>query len=273
MSRRLLRTPRGKALAVCLALFVAAPAAAYGATIVMSGSTSVYPLAIQLATRYNHQYHVKFRIGAGGSDIGVADAQHGRVQIGDVSRDRLPSDRGLAFSKIARDGICVITNRANPVGNLSQGQVQAIFSGRVRTWSRVKGARVRGPIRIITRTAASGTADAFQNIFMGFNYRVAPSATPEASNGLVNQAVRSSPANAIGFVSEGGGYTTGVHTVPYRGVGCTLRNSKSGQYGGVRNFWFVTRGKPAGTAAKFIRWVRTSSAARRIISTHWIPLR
>lgn len=272
MSLRLLRSRRGRIAAVVLALTVAAPAAAYATTIVMSGSTSIYPLAVKLATRYNHQYHVKFSIGAQGSDVGVVDAQRGRANIGNVSRDPLPSDRGLAFTKIAHDGICVITNPQNRIGNLSQSQVQQIFAGRVRNWRQIRGAGVSGAIRIYTRTAASGTADAFQNIFMGPNYRVAGSASAKTTNGLVQQAVRSD-SKGIGFVSLGGNYTVGTHTVPYRGVTCTLRNSKSGQYGGVRNFWFATRGRPTGATKQFIDWVRHSSAARSIIASQWIPLR
>ncbi len=44
---------------------------------------------------------------------------------------------------------------------------------------------------------------------------------------------------AIGFVSFA--FTAGVNAVGYEGVACNLRNAKSGQYGGVRNFWMVTK--------------------------------
>ncbi len=55
--------------------------------------------------------------------------------------------------------------------------------------------------------------------------------------------VKSTP-NGIGYVSLF--FTNGVHTIPYKGVACNLRNAKSGQYGGVRNFYMVTRGAPDG---------------------------
>ena len=44
--------------------------------------------------------------------------------------------------------------------------------------------------------------------------------------------------------------TGGTHTVSYNGVPCTLRNAKSGQYGGVRNFWMITRGAATGVGAQ-----------------------
>ena len=51
-----------------------------------------------------------------------------------------------------------------------------------------------------------------------------------------------SDKQAIGFVSFA--YTGGVNPVGYQGIPCNLRNAKSGQYGGVRNFWMVTKGVP-----------------------------
>ena len=64
---------------------------------------------------------------------------------------------------------------------------------------------------------------------MGQTLRVAGSATTKASNGLQAQTIKSDP-NAIGYVSFA--FAKGLFSVPYQGVPCTLRNAKSGQYGG-----------------------------------------
>ena len=250
-----------------------APVAAQAkTTISMSGSTSVAPLARALAKKYTTvDRNVSFKLLQGGSDTGIVDASRGRVTIGNASRDPQNSDPGgLVFNKIARDAVCMITNPKNPIANLSQEQVQAIFSGRVRSWSQVPGARSKGAISIISRTAASGTGDAFKNIFMGPNLNVAASSSSKGTNGLVNQSVRSDP-DAIGFVSLD--FVEGVSTVGYKGVPCTLRNAKSGQYGGTRNFWMVTRGKASGKAAAWIKWIQNSPAARSIVNTDWISIR
>jgi len=251
-----------------------APATAGAAsTISMSGSTSVAPLAAKLARGFLGAFPgaATFRLAQGGSDIGVSDVARGRVTIGNSSRDPKPTDPGgIVFNKIARDAICIATNRSNRVSNLSQEQVQAIFSGRVRDWSEIPGATVSGPINVIVRTAASGTQDAFQKIFMG-STPVSPSAAQKASNGLVAQAIKSDPPTAIGYVSLA--FTQGLNDARYKGVGCTLRNAKSGQYEGTRNFWMVTRGNPTGAAARFIRWIQGSTSASRIIAKGWVPLR
>jgi phosphate transport system substrate-binding protein len=266
-----MRTPRliGVVAVVAAALSLPASAAAKPA-ITLSGSTSVAPLASKLAKAYVKKHKVQFKILQGGSDIGVSDVSHGRVTLGMSSRDPLPSDPGgLQFNRIARDGICVATNPSNPIGNLSQEQIQGIFSGRVRSWSQVPGSNASGTIDLIVRNAASGTQDAFQNIFMGQSLRVAPSASQKPSNGRVQQSI-ASDKNAIGYVDFN--FSKGLHTVPYKGVACSLRNAKSGQYGGVRNFWLVSRGKLSGAAAGWVKWIR-SAQAKRIIAQNWVPLK
>ncbi|HUN78819.1 MAG TPA: phosphate ABC transporter substrate-binding protein [Solirubrobacteraceae bacterium] len=257
-----------------LLVFVAVPTAVgAGRALVIGGSTSVLPLMQKLAAAYHKQYKriPEPKVSGGQSDIGVAGAASGRFDIGDSSRDPLSTDPpGLVFTKIARDGICVITNDKNPVPNLSQQTIQGIYSGSIRNWSEVPGATATGPIDLFQRDGASGTQDAFQNIIMGISLRISPSASQEASNGLEQSAV-AGDENGIGFVSFA--YTAGVHAVDYQGVACNLRNARSGQYGAVRNFWMVTKGVPKGEAAKFIDWVTSgNSITKKIISSSWIAI-
>ena len=61
--------------------------------------------------------------------------------------------------------------------------------------------------------------------------------------------------------------------MPYEGVACDLRNAKSLQYGGVRSFYFVTRGAPVGGVKKFLAWTTKSKQANTIVGTEWVPLR
>ncbi len=257
-----------------LALLVSAPATAAAAKrLIIGGSTSVLPLAQKLAAAYHHQYPQipEPKVEGGQSDIGVAGAASGRFDIGDSSRDPLSTDpKGLVFTKIARDGICVVTNDKNPVANFSQTTIQSIFSGDTRDWSEVPGSSQTGPIDLFDRSSASGTQDAFQNIFMGEDLRISPSASAEDSNGEEQNAV-SADVNAIGFVSFA--YTAGVNAAAYQGVACNLRNARTGQYGGVRNFWMVTKGVPKGEAAKFIGWVTSGNKTTKgIINSDWIAI-
>jgi phosphate transport system substrate-binding protein len=269
------RAHRTLIAALVLSLALTVPAAAIAKRLIIGGSTSVLPLAQKLATAY-HKAYPKIpapKVGGGQSDIGISGAASGRFDIGTSSRDPIPGvdPKGLVFTKIAQDGICVITNSKNPLSNLSQQTVQGIFTGAIRDWNEVPGATASGPIDLFDRDGASGTQDAFQNIFLGQDLKITPSATAETSNGLEQNAVSSDPG-AIGFVSFA--FTAGVNAVGYQGVACTLRNAKSGQYGGVRNFWMVTKGAPAGEAAKFIGWVTKpgNKIVRNIVNSSWIAI-
>lgn len=250
------------------------PAMAQAKALLIDGSTSVFPLMGQLASAYHKATHAPTpKVGQGTSGVGISDVASGRVDIGDVSRDPIigVDPHGLTFTKLARDGVCVITNPANPLSNLNQQTVQQIFTGQVRNWSEVPGASATGPIDLFQRVASSGTQDAFQNIFLGESLKISPSASAEESNGTMRQAVIGDK-NAIGFASFA--FTAGANAVSYQGIPCTLRNAKSGQYQGVRNFWMVTKGRPTGAVAKFINWVIKphNKTVEKIVGSQWIPV-
>lgn len=264
-------------VSLAVSLAIVAPASAAHKRLLIDGSTSMLPLVEKLAAAYHKAFPSipAPKVGGGQSAVGINDVNTGRVDIGDVSRDPIPGvdPPGLVFSKIARDGICIITNSANPLPNLSQETVQNIFTGNIRDWSQVPGSTLTGPIALYDRDGASGTQDAFQNIFLGETLKISPSATQESSEGLEVNAVDALKA-AIGFTSFAATLNTGVHTVDYEGVPCTLNNAKDGQYGGVRNFWMVTKGAPKGEAAKFIDWVTKPGnlTVRKIVSSEWIAI-
>jgi phosphate transport system substrate-binding protein len=265
---------RRLAVSILVILAFAVPAAAAARPLILGGSTSVLPLAQKLASAYHRAYPglPSPKVSGGQSDIGINGAATGRFDIGDSSRDPIKGvdPTGLVFTKIARDGLCVITNPQNPLSTLSQESVEGIFTGRIRDWSQVPGAHISGPIDLFDRDGASGTQDAFQHIFLGEYLKISPSATAETSNGLEQNAV-SSDKQAVGFVSFA--YTAGVNPVGYNGVACNLRNARSGQYAGVRNFWMVTKGAPKSAAAKFLSWVTSGKpSVDSIINSSWIAV-
>jgi phosphate transport system substrate-binding protein len=261
-------------LAAFILLLTPAAAGAGGGALLLSGSTSMYPLVIQLAALYHKETHQPTpRVGQGTSGAGIDEVAAGRVDIGDVSRDPIVGvdPKGLVFTKIARDALCVITNSANRLTTLSQQQVEQIFTGQIRSWSEVPGAGVSGPIDLYDRVASSGTQDAFEDIFLGETLKIAPSASQLETEGGMRQAIIGDK-QGVGFASFD--FIGGTNAVGYQGIPCTLRNAKSGQYEGVRNFWMVTKGNPQGAAKKFIDWIinRGNKAVEKIIATDWIPI-
>jgi phosphate transport system substrate-binding protein len=262
------------AVIAALSLIAAVPAVAQAKKIItISGSTSVFPLETQLARKWIKTKKGKkfgFKILQGGSNVGISDVAKGRVSIGASSRDPAASDPGgLVFTRISRDALCIITNNSNPLGNITQDTIKKIFLGPTFTdWSQVPSSPITGGIDPIGRAPTSGTHDAFRNIFLGGTNQ-GSFVAGKASNGLVQQGVQGDD-HGIGYVSLA--FTSGVHVVDYNGVACNLRNAASFQYGGVRSFYFVTRGAPVGGVKKFINWVTHSNKANKIIGTDWVPL-
>src|SRR5271167_4599817 len=263
------------ALAVAGVLGVAAPAAASAATttVTISGATASYPLVSLLAQKYVKLFpkKVKFKIAQGGAQIGINDVAAGRVTIGDVSRDPLPTDpAGLVFYPIAKYGICVVTNKANTLSNLTPAQVTSIFTGKTRAWSGVSGATATGTIDLISRTSVAGVLTSFQTLLLE-GKKVSTLASELSSEGLLRQAVENDP-NGIGFLSNYAASLGSVNSVANNGVACNSANAISGQYAGVARFYEVTRGPAKSFVGSFINWITKSAAARKIISSQWIPI-
>ena len=105
--------------------------------LVLAGSTSVAPLIETLADVYTEQNPgVYIEVQQIGSSAGIASLQDGICDIGLSSRDLTDAERssGLDAIPIAYDGIAVIVNKSNPIGNLSLDQVRQIFSGKINDW-------------------------------------------------------------------------------------------------------------------------------------------
>ena len=276
LNRRLRR--RSIAVVAVGALGLAmAPAAASASppTISISGATASYPLVSLLAQKYVKlkPHTVKFKITQGGAQIGINDVAAGRVSIGDSSRGPFEAPApppGLRFEPIASYGICVVTNKANTLGNLTPSELLSIFTGKTRSWGSVPGATASGTIDLISRTSVAGVLTSFQTLLLG-GKKVSSLAAEESSEGLLRQAVENDP-NSIGFLSN---YQAGLgklNSVSYNGVACTKATVASGAYAVVARFYEVTKGPPRGAVAAFINWITKSQAARKIISSQWIPI-
>ena len=263
------------ALAVAGVLGVAAPAAASAiTTISISGATASYPLVSLLAAKYvkTHPKKVKFKIAQGGAQVGVNDVAAGRVTIGDVSRDPESKDpAGLVFYPIAKYAICVVTNKANTLPNLTQSQLISIFTAKTRSWSGVSGASASGTIDVISRTSVAGVLTSFQTLLLEGKKIPTNVFEEKSSEGLLRQQVETDP-NAIGFLSNYQSDKGGLNVVGVNGVQCNKASAISGQYPGTARFYEVTKGKASGAASSFIAWIVKSAAARKIISTQWIPV-
>ena len=258
------------ALMVAGVVGVAAPVAANATSLVtISGATSSYPLVSLLAAKYVklHPNKIKFKIAQGGTTVGINNVKSGSVTNADVAQEPTGADAGLDFYPIAKYAICVVTNKANTLSNLTPSVVTGIFTGKIKTWSAIPGA-TGGAIEVYSRTAVAGVLTSFKSLLLE-GKSVESSASEEATEGLMRQGVESNP-NGIGFLSNYQANKGGLNSVSYNGVACNQTTAASGQYAGVSVFFEVTKGPATGAAAAFINWIDKSPAAKKIIASQWI---
>jgi phosphate transport system substrate-binding protein len=251
-------------------LGAAAPARA-APTITMSGSPVTGAVVADLAYFYGHTVRdpPRFSLAGGVTESGIADTQRGVVEAGMVSRELIPSDpRDLVLTRLALSGVCLVTNRANPVPGITRAQIQDIVAGRVTSWAQIPGSRRTDAIVPAALDPTTGAGQVFPSVFVDVDtpmvYRPVTLATDTQMRDYVEQA----PA-ALGYLDLA--LTRALHVMTYDGVGCTRATIKSGTYPAQRPLGVVTRGKPRGALARFLRWAKTSRKARQVIATRYVP--
>ena len=109
-------------------------------TIKVAGSTSVTPLMEKLQEAYKAiNPDVNFEMQSNGSSQGIKAAIDGSYDIGMSSRE-LKEEEASQLNKytLAIDGIAVIVNQINPIGDISSENVTSIYTGEITMWSKVK---------------------------------------------------------------------------------------------------------------------------------------
>ena len=246
---------------------VAAPAAAQAkTTITISGSTSVAPLAAKLGQGLCEDAQAGKSASRSCRAAPTSASPTSRAAASRSATPRATRSRATraasSFNRIARDGVCIVTNPSNPIANIVAGE-----SRRSSPAGSATGAASRAPSAPARSTSssappASGTQDAFQNIFMGSDLqrlRRAPARRPPTAS----SSSRSSPnPNAIGYVSLR--FTGGrAHASPTRASPAPCATPSRASTAASRNFYMVTRGTPTGAAKAWIKWIRKSKTAQQ----------
>ncbi|MDO4921128.1 MAG: substrate-binding domain-containing protein [Phascolarctobacterium sp.] len=108
--------------------------------IVVAGSSSVTPAMEKLKEAYQKlNPDVNIEVQQSDSTTGVKSAISGICNIGMASRELKKSelDAGVKATVIATDGIAVIVNKDNKLGNMTKAQVADIFTGKVTSWDKL----------------------------------------------------------------------------------------------------------------------------------------
>jgi phosphate transport system substrate-binding protein len=221
----------------------------------LAGSTSIQPLAEQLAAGFMMlNPNVKVEVQGGGSGVGITTAADQTADIGNVSRDLTADEKAkmpdLRATRIAIDGIAIVTNPGLKLPTLSLDQVRRIFSGEITNFKDVGGPNAA--IVVVTREEGSGTRDAFQSLVMG-KAKLFEKALVQQSNGQVRTTIATTP-NSIGYLSFGY-LDSSIYATPIDNVAPTAENVLNKTYPIWRYFNMVTKGAPNYLAQAFLNYV------------------
>lgn len=242
------------------------------------GSTSVQPLAEDFAESYaNVKQGAKVDVQGVGSSAGIKAAIDGTCDIGTSSRDLKEDEKskGIVEHKIAVDGIGVVVNPKNQVGELTQEQVVKIFKGEITNWKDVGGADQE--IIVVSREEGSGTRSAFEEILKLQEERDGKTYSLLANDALIaegNGAVKSNIASkeaAIGYLSIGV-MDSSVKGIKLDGAEPTEDNVVNGSYKLSRPFLMVTKGEATGDTKDFIDWILSDDGQKIVTEAGFIAV-
>lgn len=241
------------------------------ATISISGSTSVGPLAEKLAEKYKEKNNVNIEINQIGSSAGITNAVNGVSEIGMSSRDLKEEEKAsLQETVIAYDGIVVVTHPSNHVKNLTIAQVKDIFTGKITNWKEVGGDDLE--IVVVSREDGSGSRDAFQEIVGYSSGELVRNSIIANGNGNIKTTVATNK-HAVGFISFEY-IDESINTVSINGVEATAENVLRQKYSLSRPFLFVHKEENlSDEGKKFIDFILSSEGQKIVRETGAIPVK
>lgn len=260
-----------------LTAVLVAPLETWAASINITGSTTLLPIAESIAKAYMETHKdMLINISGGGSGNGIKAIIDGTTDIGNSSRFIKPQEITMACGKsvypvpfrIAYDCIVPVVHPDNPVRDLTLQQLKEIYLGHTTNWSEVGGGDL--PIVVVSRDTSSGTYEVWEEKVMN-KETVFPGATLVSSNEAVVKAVMLKK-EAVGYI--GLGYLDdSVRPIRVDGIKGTEATTLNGSYPISRPLFMFTRGWPSGELLAFINYVLDPDHGQKLVKkAGFVPL-
>jgi len=251
----------------------------------IKGSDTMVHLASNWAETYMSTHaEANLSVTGGGSGTGIAALINGTTDICIASRKIKDKEVKLAQKNgaqpqehvVARDGIAVVVNPANPVTKLTVDQIGRIYRGSYTNWKEVGGPDA--PIVILSRESSSGTYVFFQErVLSKQDYSTEAMLMPSTS--AIIQTV-SQDKWSIGYVGLGYAFEAKakvkmlavIDNIDSAPVIPSVEAVKSGAYPIARPLYFYTKGKPAGLTKQFIDFCISDSGQKIVLETGYVPV-
>lgn len=259
---------------LALQLLTLQPLYAADNKLVITGSSTVAPLVLEIAKRFEKRNPgVRIDVQSGGSSRGIADARTGLADIGMVSRKLKPDERDLFPVTVAMDGIGIIVHRSNPLQTLTDKQLIAIYTGQVRNWREVGG--YDRAITVVNKAEGRSTLELFL-LHLGLKNSQIRAQVVIGENQQGIKTVAGNPG-AIGYVSIGAAeFETRqgmpIRLLPLGNVAATVSHVRDGRFPLSRPLNLVTKGRATGLARRFTDFACASDVHDLVTAQFFVPL-
>lgn len=241
----------------------------------ITGSSTIAPLMSDIAKVFDaNNRAVKTDVQSGGTSRGITDVRKGTAQLGMVSRALYPEEQDLQALLVARDGISMVVNKANPIQRLTRDQVIAIYTARIKNWKELGGPDM--PITVVSKAEGRSTLEIFSAYF-GLPYREIKAHAIVGDNQQEIMTISASKG-AIGYVSIGSaeyeqGKGSPIKLIELDGFTPSTANVARGAYPISRDLNLVFK-KPVTKESQSLLDFMTTADARKLITGHFfIPTR
>ncbi|NIZ40953.1 phosphate ABC transporter substrate-binding protein [Entomospira entomophila] len=232
------------------------------------GSTTVTPLMEHLVAAYSKTHEQRFLIQSLGSTTGINAVRDGQTPIGMSSRHLTQEeiDAGVVAYHIATEALAVAVNIRNPISNLTQEQIIAVFSGKTMNWRDVGG--VDRPIVVVSRETGSGARSTFEALMHLIHNREslvdhAPLLIVGDGTGQVRANV-ASRFESIGYMSLSVIDNINVKSLSIDGIDPSPENIKNGSYVLQEPLFLLLRQGENGPAREFVDWVLSAEGQSEV---------
>ena len=242
--------------------------------LVITGSSTMAPLLLEIGKRFEAVHpDTRIDVQTGGSSRGIVDTVKGLADIGMASRALKTKEDHLFGSMVARDGIGIILHTANPIQELSNSQIQAIYTGKITNWQQVGGPDAS--ITVVNKAQGRSTLDIFLEYFQLTNRDIhAHVVIGDNEQGI--KTIAGNP-NAIGYVSIGTAQYNASHGLPIRllplqQIPASIDTVRTGLFPLSRPLTLVTNSPPTGLTKTFIEFAQSPQVHDLILQQYFVPL-
>jgi len=231
--------------------------------LIVSGSSTIFPLMTEIARRFEGANPgVKVEVSSGGSGKGIADLRAGASDIAMVSRQLVENERDLFAYPLCRDGAAIVVHRSNPLNGLRAQQLSALLTAAATDWKQLGGRP--GTIKLAWRTEGQAIPELVLNQLKLRPEQIRSQKTIFENTDAI--AFVAGDRNAITVAALGVAERSvkagmAIKLLAYEGVPASTRAVRDHTYALSRPLSLVTRTQPTGLQKALIDFAGSRSVA------------